>query len=121
MWHNHIAMENQAKSATVLARRKTADGRSVKLWSDGQVTWAFSAIRGIGRAIEPWAQEADLKAGWAAIDLVSLCDAAEIPALIKEARKAFRAPFQGRPGFRGGEPGALVEGFLLRRVAAANA
>ena len=52
--------------ATRLARRALADGKAVILWDDGVVTFAFGfAIRGVGRAREPWAIEADLLAGWA--------------------------------------------------------
>lgn len=102
---------------TYLARRQTADGKTVLLWPDGQITYALGyAIRGVGRARKPWAREADLAAGWAFMDWAEVFDACEIGTAIKAIRAAFRAPYHGRPGFRGGEPSGFYCAHMARAV-----
>ena len=89
---------------TIIARAKLIDGKSVQLWSDGLVTFAFGfKMRGIGSAQEEWAIKADLAAGWAFMGEAGLFTAAEAPKAIRNIRKAFRDPFHGRPGFTGFE------------------
>lgn len=89
---------------TFLARRALSDGTHVLLWDDGQITFAMGYfIRGIGKAREPWAREADLRAGWAFMGEAPLFNKEETPRAIKAIRAAFRAPYHGSPGFRGGE------------------
>lgn len=100
-----------------IARRKLSDGKSVQLWPDGQVTFALGyAIRGVGKARERWAQESDVKAGWAFMNDASLFDSKEAPAAIKAIRKAFQATYHGRPGFRGGEEQTFYRQEMMKAV-----
>lgn len=100
-----------------LARRVLSDGKSVLLWDDGTVTFAMGfGIKGIGTAREPWAREADLAAGWAFMGEAALFDSAEVPAAVKAIRKAFRAPYHGRPGFHGGEEAAFHRACMVQAV-----
>lgn len=101
----------------VIARDKTADEKTVLLWEDGQITFAMGyAIRGIGAAREPWAREADLRAGWAFMGEACLFEASELPVVIKALRKAFRDPYHGRPGFKGGEKAADYRACMTRAL-----
>lgn len=98
-----------------IARRKTADDRTVLLWASGQVTFAFgSAVPGVGAAREAWAREADLRAGWAFMGDASLFDASEVGRAVTALRKAFRAPYYGRPGFKGAESASVYRSCMLR-------
>lgn len=101
-----------------VARRTLADGKAVILWSDGLVTFALGfRIRGIGTARESWAQEADLRAGWAFMGEAELFTTVEVPKVLKALRAAFRAPFHGRPGFRGGERAEHLRNCMLAAAA----
>lgn len=76
-----------------VARRLTADGYRVALWSDGAVTGALNnALPGVPVARpttrEAWARE--IAAGWLFADFVELYDLAETPALHKAARAVAR-------------------------------
>lgn len=73
-----------------VARRLTADGKTVVLWSDGQVTGAFNAIRGIGRARTRTARRLNLRAGWLVFADVELYDFDEVPGLVRAARQGVR-------------------------------
>lgn len=100
---------------TYLARRALADGTHVLLWDDGQITFAMGYhIRGIGKARESWAREADLAAGWAFMGEAALFTKEEAPSAIKAIRAAFRAPYHGRPGFRGGELPAFYRNCMVQ-------
>lgn len=78
-------------SHTVIARRKTFDGKTICLWSDGLVTRALGhSIRGIGAARTDEAKELNLRAGWLALGEVCLYEADEVATLIKVARMAVR-------------------------------
>lgn len=83
--------------AHVLARRVTADGKHVLLWSTGELTWALGyAIRGAARPRSEKGRESALRAGWLVLGDVELYDADELPALIAAARWA--ADRDGLPG-----------------------
>jgi hypothetical protein len=111
-------MTNQAEK---IARRTTADNKAVILWSDGVITFAFgAAIKGVGKAREPWARDADLAAGWAFMGEACLFDAKEVSTAIKAIRKAFRDPYHGRPGFKGGEHAADYRACMVLAVEAAG-
>lgn len=77
----------------LVATRRTADGKSVQLWSDGQVTWGLGyGMRGVGRARYYSVRQRNLQAGWIVIGDVELYDAAEVPALVRAARKGMLQP-----------------------------
>lgn len=81
----------------VIARRATADGKHVCLWSDGGLTWALGmAIRGAW--LRPGAKNRDraLRAGWLVLGEVCLYDQGEVSALAAAARWA--ADRDGLPG-----------------------
>jgi len=68
-----------------IARRTTADGISVKLWSDGAVTSGLNmeVIRG---ARSPRTTQYAVAGGWLAFGDVELYDHAEVAALVRAAR-----------------------------------
>jgi len=81
------------------------------------VTFAFGfAMPGIGVAREPWAREADLNAGWAFMGEACLFTSKEAPIALKALRKAFRAPYDGRPGFRGGEAAQFYRDCMVQAL-----
>lgn len=74
-----------------IARRRTADGKTVVLWSDGLITWAMGyMVRGIGAARSAYETRKNLEAGWMAMGDVDLYEAAEVSALVRAARRAVR-------------------------------
>ena len=82
---------------TIIARRSTADGKHVCLWSDGLLTWAFGYhIKGAARPRTQAAREQAFTAAWLVLGDVELYDADEIPTLVKAARWA--AARDGLPG-----------------------
>ena len=100
-------MKLDGDKATVIARRKTADGTAVALWNDGTLTWG-----GIGRVIKgsPNARTPDqvreaLRAGWLVVGDVELYDEREVTGLIEAARKVAR---------RGGLPGDVRATFAAK-------
>ena len=73
----------------VIARRETADGRRVKVWSDGMVTHADpfgTHICGIGRARSDHNANGYARAGRAIVDIISLFDFSELRTLVRVAR-----------------------------------
>jgi hypothetical protein len=92
------------KKDEVIGQRKTADDKSVVLWSDGSLTWGRvgTVIKGSPHAKTPAQVEAALRAGWLVLGDAELYDAAEVPRLIAAARKA---------AVRGGLPGDLRASF----------
>lgn len=74
-----------------IARRRTADGHDVCLWSDGMVTRALGYhIRGVGRRrAKP--VEHELRIGWAVLDAAGVYDADELAELVGRYRRAFDA------------------------------
>jgi hypothetical protein len=74
-----------------IARRKTADNKTVLLWADGLVTLALGyRVRGVGVARDSWGQDMDLRAGWAVMGEVCLFTMDELPKAVKAVRKLFR-------------------------------
>lgn len=71
----------------VVARRKTADGVVVKLWSDGGLTTGAGVVVG-----QPARSEAQLRryldAGWLVMGEVEIYDASEVRSLLLAARWA---------------------------------
>lgn len=82
----------------VIARRTTADGKTVVLWSDGSLTWGRmgTVIKGSPHARTPAQKQEAREAGWRVLGEVELYDAAEVPRLIAAARKVARSG--GTPG-----------------------
>lgn len=102
----------------VIARRMSADGAIVKLWSDGAVSsgLGFTILRGVrsGRR-----HELALRAAWLLADEVCLYDRGELGFLARMARRAveqkslqprdyLRARMAGRVVRVGGRHGAVV-------------
>jgi hypothetical protein len=84
------------ETAHIVARRETADGHAVCLWTDGAWTWGALGRVVLGSPLR--GSRADLDAGWLAAGEIALWDAAEVPALIRTARRVAK---------RGGSPGDL--------------
>ncbi len=81
------------KETHEIARRRTADEKTVIAWSDGDVTWGMGlGIRGIGGGKSAYARGRNVKAAWALMGLVELLDSSEIPRAARAARKAVRNP-----------------------------
>lgn len=73
----------------IIARRATADGKHVYLWSDGSLTWALGfSIRGSARPRNAAQRHRALKAGWLVLGEVCLYDANEVTRLVQAARWA---------------------------------
>lgn len=90
---------------SVAARRQTADGVRVELWTDGTVTGL------LGRQIRDVPMSRDPGVGWAVAGAVELYDADELPLLYRACRRVVRA---GGP--TGVTPiGAAFEELCLRR------
>lgn len=71
----------------VMARRKTADGIIVQIWSDGAVTCGMNTyvVRG---ARAPYARRKAIEAAWLVANVVEMYDHAELRKLAVTARKA---------------------------------
>lgn len=73
----------------IIARRSTADGKHVALWSTGELTWALGfLVRGSARPRTDEQRERALAAGWRVMAEVELYDADEVSALVRAARWA---------------------------------
>jgi hypothetical protein len=95
--HMTASSEKANTSAVEIARRSTADGKHVCLWSDGALTWALGyTIKGSAQPRTSAARDQALRAGWLVLGDVCLYDASEVTALIKAARWA--AARDGLPG-----------------------
>lgn len=71
----------------VVARRQTADGKRVLLWSDGSLTWGFGeAVTGSARPSTASQAERALCAGWLVMGEVGIYDADELSELVAAAR-----------------------------------
>jgi hypothetical protein len=80
-----------------VARRRTADDKTVCLWDDGSLTWALGmAIRGSAHPRTPEQTARALRAGWLVLGEVEMFDADEVSSLIAAARWA--ADRDGLPG-----------------------
>lgn len=74
-----------------VARRTTADGKLVVLWSDGLVTGFLGfRVRGVGASRSTYEAGKDMEAGWLMLDEVCLYDFAEVGALVHAARRSVR-------------------------------
>lgn len=81
----------------VVARRSTADGKHVLLWSDGSLTWAHGySIKGAAHPRTDKQRRLALKAGWLVLGEVCIHDAADVPDLVTAAR--WVAARSGLPG-----------------------
>jgi hypothetical protein len=73
----------------VMARRKTAQGSTVKLWSDGSLTWALGRyVKGSPHARTPGQLATAHAAGWLVMGEVELYDDDEVESLVRAARWA---------------------------------
>jgi hypothetical protein len=73
----------------VVSTRKTFDGRTVELWSDGAMTFGNGQwVPGAGAARTDAARAANLRAGFAVMGNVCVLLASEVGAAVKAARKA---------------------------------
>lgn len=80
-----------------IASRRTAQGHTVLLWPDGEITWRLGTyIKGSPRARGPEQVARALVAGWLVMGDVELYDDDEVPALVAAARWA--AERDGLPG-----------------------
>jgi len=78
-------------AAHKIARRQTADGIRLDLWSDGTITSGMGfMLQGLGAARSDYEAERDVEAGWLLFAEVELYDGAEVARLAKCARKAVR-------------------------------
>lgn len=68
--------------AKVIATRRTFDGKTLRLWSDGDLSWSFESIRGVRLP-----RNGDLTLGWAVLGEVEIVDAEDVPLLIKAAQQ----------------------------------
>ena len=74
--------------AHTIARRQTADGITVKLWSDGAVTAGINTYVIRGARSDGHKLRAAVAAGWLVIGEVELYDHAELRALCVASRRA---------------------------------
>lgn len=89
------------KGAEVLTRRKTSDGISIQLWTDGTLTAGLGVvIKGSPNARTPDQVKAALAIGRLVMGDVELYERDEVPTLIAAARKV---------AARGGTPGEMRE------------
>jgi hypothetical protein len=73
----------------VIARRSTADGKHVLLWSSGELTWALGyRIRGAAHPRTPEQRTKALAAGRLVAESVGFYDADEVTSLVLAARWA---------------------------------
>lgn len=91
-------MSGASATHSPLARRTTADGRPLELWSDGTLTSRAYALPGIGRARTPEMQALDVQAGWLVLGEAALWDLAEVAALTRRARALVRSRPTATPG-----------------------
>lgn len=86
-----------AEYSHIVARRSTADGKSVLLWSHGHLTWRFGEyVRGSAHPRTATQVAAALAAGWLLLGDVELWEAEEVPTLAAAARQV--AARSGLPG-----------------------
>lgn len=101
-----------------IGRRRTADGKTVVLWSDGAVTAALGfGLPGIGVPRGAYERGKAVEAGWLVLDEACVYDLSEIPALVKAARRAVRqtilAPLEFMRRTAAGERFTLVKGRIV--------
>ena len=93
-------------NTTIIARRQSADDKTVALWSDGAITGGLGIyIKGSPCARTEAACIEALAAGWLVMGDVCLYDFDEVPSLIAAARKIARA---------GGDPGDMRRALAAR-------
>lgn len=82
-------MSSPTNKPEVIATRETAEGHSIKLWSDGSLTWTMNQyVAGSPRARTPKNVELALRAGWLVLGDVELYNDSEVPSLVEAARWA---------------------------------
>lgn len=94
-------MTTTSTKAEILSTRRTADGYTVGLWSDGCVTSGYlhQCVKGSGVARTAEAVAANVRAGWLLLGEVELYDRAELPTMLRAARRAVAAA-EPIPAFR---------------------
>ena len=75
--------------AHVIARRVTADGARLEVWSDGTITQRGIWIRGLGETRSAWALSTRVRAARLMMDDFGIYDLSEIADLVKIAAKTF--------------------------------
>lgn len=75
-----------------VAHRRTIDNRGVILWSDGDLTFAFGGIPGVGKLRD---RSRAMQVGWLVLGEVCLVTAADMPRLVQTARKLPAAALPG--------------------------
>lgn len=75
------------REAHVIAKRETADGVRVEIWSDGDITRRGFALPGVGQGRSNWSRRAFAQAARDLCDDIALFTIAELPAALKAARK----------------------------------
>ena len=74
-----------------IARRTTADGVRLAVWSDGAVTLAVGIyLRGLGIPRSAWARATRARAVRLVMGDLEMFDATEIPPLVKAAEATYR-------------------------------
>lgn len=82
-----------------VARRSTADGKHVLLWSDGSLTWALGyAIKGSAFPRTAEQRERALRAGWLVVGEVCIHNADDVSDLVAAARWVADRDANGLPG-----------------------
>jgi len=87
--------------AHVIARRLTADGAHVEVWSDGTITRRGFFLRGLGEPRSAYAISARARGARLVLDDLSLYDLAEIPTLIKIAASTYAHTYSSDDTRRG--------------------
>lgn len=73
----------------VIARRCTADGVRIEVWSDGTITQRGIFIRGLGEPRSAYAVSARARGARIMLDDLGVYDLAELPELIKIAASTY--------------------------------
>jgi hypothetical protein len=79
----------------IIAKRRTSDGKTVLVWSDGVVTFGFGfRVNGAGRARQAYVRRLNVEAGWIVADVAELVTSDELPRAVELARLEVRADFR---------------------------
>lgn len=81
----------------VIARRQTSDGKTLQIWSDGDLTWAFHSVSGIGRPRTESARREYQRAAWLVAGDACIHESEDIADLFRAALAAVRTR-KGLPG-----------------------
>jgi hypothetical protein len=99
--------------AHIIARRTTADGIRVEVWSDGTISQRGFFIRGLGTPRSAWAVRARTRAARLMLDELELYDVGELPRLIKIAARTFAHTYSSEDTRRGHVRALFASAMLL--------